>query len=78
MCSPITARLLVRRLGVSADSVRPLQPNCRTDVHGVGVTLLDANHCPGAVMILFEVPGRRRGTPFPGRRGVDGGEQLLF
>ena len=26
---------------------------------GVRCTFLDANHCPGAIMILFHVPGRQ-------------------
>jgi hypothetical protein len=26
---------------------------------GVRCTFMDANHCPGAVMILFQIPGRR-------------------
>jgi len=28
-------------------------------VAGVRCTFLDANHCPGAVMIVFQPPGRR-------------------
>lgn len=38
-------------------------------VEGVRVTFLDANHCPGAVMILFEPPGRRPVLHTGGHRG---------
>lgn len=30
------------------------------ELEGVRITFLDANHCPGAVMILFEPPGGAR------------------
>ncbi|XP_049688128.1 5' exonuclease Apollo isoform X3 [Accipiter gentilis] len=44
-CSPLTARLLHRRLQVG-------QSHALGDE--VTVTLLDSNHCPGSVMFLFE------------------------
>ena len=28
-------------------------------VEGVTVTYVEANHCPGSAMILFQVPGKR-------------------
>ncbi|XP_069731939.1 5' exonuclease Apollo [Phaenicophaeus curvirostris] len=54
-CSPLTARLLRRRLQVPPCWIRPLEVG-QSHVVGeeVTVTLLDANHCPGSVMFLFE------------------------
>ncbi|KAM9596009.1 5' exonuclease Apollo [Morphnus guianensis] len=54
-CSPLTARLLHRRLQVPTRWIRPLEVG---QSHALGeevtVTLLDSNHCPGSVMFLFE------------------------
>lgn len=58
-CSASTARLVRRRLGVADAWLRPLPMNTRTsipDTDGVEVTLIDANHCPGACLFLFEGP----------------------
>ncbi|XP_074019622.1 5' exonuclease Apollo [Numenius arquata] len=54
-CSPLTARLLHRRLQVPTRWIRPLEVG-QSHVVGeeVTVTLLDSNHCPGSVMFLFE------------------------
>ena len=41
------------------DRMRIVQLNEPITTEGVRVTFLDPNHCPGAAMILFEVPGRR-------------------
>ncbi|XP_041955217.1 5' exonuclease Apollo [Alosa sapidissima] len=60
-CSPITAKLLKLKLRVKDKWIHPLELG---DPHllaldDIGkermtVTLMDANHCPGAVMFLFE------------------------
>uniref|UniRef100_A0A8B9IUF9 5' exonuclease Apollo n=1 Tax=Amazona collaria TaxID=241587 RepID=A0A8B9IUF9_9PSIT len=54
-CSPLTARLLHRRLQVPTCWIRPLEVG-QSHILGeeVTVTLLDSNHCPGSVMFLFE------------------------
>ncbi|CAM9241294.1 unnamed protein product, partial [Phaeothamnion confervicola] len=52
-CSAGTAALVRRRLRVAQDRVRALRLLTPTPIR---VTLLDANHCPGAVMVLFEMP----------------------
>ncbi|KAK7340918.1 hypothetical protein VNO77_21636 [Canavalia gladiata] len=60
-CSPTTARLLLRILNVPAPFVVPLPLRQPLQIDGSEVTLVDANHCPGAVQFLFKVP-RADGT----------------
>ncbi|KAJ2383776.1 repair protein PSO2 SNM1 [Coemansia sp. RSA 2611] len=55
-CSRITANCVTRKIGINSKLVHPLPMNTRCIVQGVYVTLLDAEHCPGAAIILFEVP----------------------
>lgn len=60
-CSPLTAKLLKLKLQVKEKWIRPLELG---DAHmlllddlgkeRMTVTLIDANHCPGAVMFLFQ------------------------
>ncbi|KAM6217576.1 5' exonuclease Apollo-like [Rhynchocyon petersi] len=60
-CSPITAHLLHRRLQVSKQWIRALEvgeshvlPVDEIGQETMTVTLINANHCPGSVMFLFE------------------------
>ncbi|KAM9244549.1 homeodomain-interacting protein kinase 1 isoform 1-T1 [Dugong dugon] len=60
-CSPVTAHLLHRRLQVSKQWIRALEvgeshvlPLDEIGKETMTVTLIDANHCPGSVMFLFE------------------------
>ncbi|XDV49060.1 hypothetical protein PO909_018384 [Leuciscus waleckii] len=60
-CSPLTAKLLQLKLQVRKKWIRPLEIGeahmLLLDDLGkerLTVTLIDANHCPGAVMFLFE------------------------
>ncbi|KFO30345.1 5' exonuclease Apollo isoform X1 [Fukomys damarensis] len=60
-CSPITAHLVRRHLQVSKQWIRVLEvgeshvlPLDEIGRETMTVTLIDANHCPGSVMFLFE------------------------
>ncbi|XP_007939779.1 DNA cross-link repair 1A protein [Orycteropus afer afer] len=55
-CSEITGNLLKNKLHVQEQYIHPLPVDTECLVNGVKVVLLDANHCPGAVMILFYLP----------------------
>ncbi|XP_028785526.1 DNA ligase 6-like isoform X2 [Neltuma alba] len=56
-CSNTTARLVVEVLGVPSKFVVPLRLCEPVEIDGCEVTLIDANHCPGAVQFLFKIPG---------------------
>ncbi|XP_043198649.1 DNA cross-link repair 1A protein-like [Amphibalanus amphitrite] len=53
-CGKVTGNLVLTRLKVPIDRIKMLPMNEPRLVFGVEVTLLDANHCPGAVMFLFK------------------------
>ncbi|ORY82822.1 DRMBL-domain-containing protein, partial [Neocallimastix californiae] len=55
-CSKITSNLLIELLKVEEQYVHPLELNKEYIINGVKVTLIDANHCPGAVLFLFSAP----------------------
>ncbi|EAU90173.1 DNA cross-link repair protein pso2/snm1 [Coprinopsis cinerea okayama7 len=56
-CSEGTANLIVHMLSVDRKWVKPLPmdtPTVIPDTQGVIVTLIEANHCPGSCLFLFE------------------------
>ncbi|RHY26899.1 hypothetical protein DYB32_007186 [Aphanomyces invadans] len=58
-CTAVTAKLVLHCLGVNKKYVHPLplnQPYVLPDQQGQ-VTLIEANHCPGAALILFQLRG---------------------
>lgn len=44
------------KIGVPFEKLHVIPLNQKTSIAGVDVTFLDANHCPGSVIILFEPP----------------------
>ncbi|PHU09431.1 hypothetical protein BC332_21291 [Capsicum chinense] len=55
-CSLITAKLVNMKIGISWDMIQVLPINQKITIAGIDVTCFDANHCPGALIILFEPP----------------------
>ncbi|CAK5281927.1 unnamed protein product [Mycena citricolor] len=56
-CSEGTANLIIHMLSVDKKWVHPLPmdtPTLIPDTNGVRVTLIEANHCPGSSLFLFE------------------------
>ncbi|KAF9109806.1 DNA break repair nuclease [Mortierella sp. AM989] len=59
-CSSITANLVTSRLNVDCKFVKRLPMYEPTVINGVTVRLMDANHCPGSVLFVFDLENPRR------------------
>jgi len=59
-CSKVTGNLVISQLGIDSSRVINLPMNKPIKVNDVMVTLLDANHCPGAVMFYLELSNKQR------------------
>ncbi|XP_048361207.1 DNA cross-link repair 1A protein isoform X2 [Sphaerodactylus townsendi] len=55
-CNKITGNLVKSKLRVQEQYIHILPMDTECIVKGIKVVLLDANHCPGAAMILFSLP----------------------
>ncbi|KAF9618083.1 hypothetical protein IFM89_000034 [Coptis chinensis] len=54
-CTPLTARLLRMCLSVNPTFIYPLELDVEHNIEGVKVTMLEANHCPGAALTHFRL-----------------------
>ncbi|KNZ59545.1 hypothetical protein VP01_1707g4 [Puccinia sorghi] len=63
-CSKTTANLVILKLRVHPRWLVPLDFNRPYTIEGVRVVLIDANHCPGSAMFLFEGLTKPEGKPF--------------
>ncbi|MBI4879895.1 MAG: hypothetical protein HY812_09595 [Planctomycetes bacterium] len=60
LCSPVTARLLVAMKGIAPERITVIRPGETLRLsRGASIKAFEANHCPGALMFLFEAAGRR-------------------
>ncbi|KAI8541220.1 hypothetical protein RHMOL_Rhmol08G0045400 [Rhododendron molle] len=58
-CTTLTARLVRLCLYVNPIFIRPLEVGMEHVIEGIKVTMLEANHCPGAALIHFCLPNGR-------------------
>ncbi|XP_068623583.1 DNA cross-link repair 1A protein-like isoform X2 [Battus philenor] len=55
-CTKVTADLCISRLGVNPKYITIINIDEIIKIEGVEVTAVDANHCPGAIMLVFTLP----------------------
>lgn len=55
-CTPATSRLVQMYLQVDPEYIREIEVNEWCVLDGIEILFLEANHCPGSVIILFSVP----------------------
>ncbi|XP_047313576.1 DNA cross-link repair protein SNM1-like [Impatiens glandulifera] len=58
-CSSITAKLVNMKIGIPWEKLEILPLNKKINIAGINVTCFDANHCPGAIIMLFEPPNNK-------------------
>lgn len=55
-CSQVTANLVMNQLGVHRDYIHILPMEETISIkHNIKVSLIDANHCPGSVLFIFDI-----------------------
>ncbi|KAA6368441.1 MAG: hypothetical protein EZS28_036031 [Streblomastix strix] len=54
-CTEVTRNLLVKHMHIHAELIVSLPMNTPCYIDNFKVTLIDANHCPGAAIFIFEV-----------------------
>lgn len=57
--SEITALLVMQFIGVAQELLQVVHVNVPFYLEGVKITPMDANHCPGALLFLFQFPDGR-------------------
>eukprot|EP00798_Chlamydomonas_sp_ICE-L_P020244 gene20244-26995_t len=58
VCTPVTAQLISTKLKVPWARIMPVALDTPTLVDGVPLTMVEANHCPGAAMVIAEPLGK--------------------
>lgn len=59
ICTPITSKLMQFTYKFPTESIIEIDPNGSVNIENVQISFIDANHCPGAGVFIFEGNGRK-------------------